>query len=163
MLERLKIHRQRRSARLDSPPALKPRTPQGASVRENAIVNETSACLSHERSSGDEERQARLDKQFGPIGSQSHRYLSMHMGDEFPEFIVDELAIYYLWTAYLSHFILTTIGRIRDYFGKRFRAYQYKHIKAADGYAPLNRDFDNFYCCKIRKGVACKGRGLVQR
>ena len=136
--------------RLDSPQSPKPRMSHKPLVTEDIIVDKTPLPFARPLSSEDEERQARADKQFGPIGSQSHRYLSMHIGGELPEFIVDEPPWFYIWTAYLSYSILTTIGHIRDYFGKRFRAYQYKHIKAADGYAPLNSDFENFYFRRLK-------------
>jgi serine palmitoyltransferase len=150
-----------RPARKSLPaPTLKPRSFQASPFTTQAspsdlltgenIVDQAPSTTSAPLSAAEKERQARFDKQFGPIGSRSHRYLSMHMGGELPELVVDEPAKYYLWTTYISYFILTTIGRIRDFFGKIFRASSYKHIKAADGYAPLNSDFDNFYFRRLK-------------
>jgi hypothetical protein len=95
-------------------------------------------------------KQARLDAQFGPIGSQEHRYVCEHMGGDLPEFIVDEPPQFYLITTYISYMILSCIGRIRDFFGKKFRPRRYKNMQAADGYAALNSDFENFYFRRMK-------------
>jgi serine palmitoyltransferase len=112
---------------------------------QDIVIDERPITHPRSVSTDDEERQARFDKQFGPIGSPTHRYVSKHGGGELVEFVEDEPGRYYIWTAYLSYSILTNIGRIRDFFGKRFRPSRYKHLRDADGYAPLNSDFENFY------------------
>lgn len=140
----------KKKRRLDSPSLSKPKNALWNVAREHAIIDNSPLSHLQPLSAEDKERKARFDKQFGPIGSQSHRYVSVHMGGELAEFVVDEPGRYYLWTTYLSYYILTTIGRIRDFFGKRFRPGAYRHIKAANGYAALNSDFDNFYIRRLK-------------
>lgn len=41
-------------------------------------------------------------------------------------------------------------GHVRDFFGKRFKPESYRHLTAADGYAALNSDFDNFYVRRLK-------------
>ncbi|KAK4999918.1 serine palmitoyltransferase component [Elasticomyces elasticus] len=95
-------------------------------------------------------RIARQHAAFGPIGSQSHRYSSRFVGDDFPDPIEDEPPYYFLITTYISYLILIAFGHVRDFFGKRFRREHYKHLQARDGYAPLNSDFDNFYIRRLQ-------------
>lgn len=42
---------------------------------------------------------------------------------------------------------------MRDFFGKRFREERYRHLKARNGYAPLNSDFDNFYVRRLKMRI----------
>jgi len=81
-----------------------------------------------------------IESQFGPISSQSHRYVSQHMGGPLRKHIVDEPAYFYLLTTYLSYLILRIIGHVRDFFRKRFKPEKYKDYKERDGYAALNSD-----------------------
>ena len=97
--------------------------------------------------------QAIKDAQFGPLGDASHRYVSKHMGGELVEPVMDEPPYYYLLTTYLSYLILIIFGHVRDFFGKRFRPDHYKHLKAANGYAALNSDFDNFYVRRLKMRI----------
>ncbi|KAF2190185.1 serine palmitoyltransferas-like protein 2 [Zopfia rhizophila CBS 207.26] len=97
-------------------------------------------------------RIARAHAQFGPIGSQSHRYISEFEG-EFAEPIEDEPPYYFLLTTYISYLILIAFGHVRDFFGKRFRRQHYSHLKERDGYAPLNSDFDNFYTRRLKMRI----------
>jgi len=95
-------------------------------------------------------RQARTDAQFGPLGSQSHRYVSKVVGGELPEPVMDDPPYYYLLTTYISYLILIIFGHVRDFFGKRFKPEHYKQLKSANGYAALNNDFDNFYVRRLK-------------
>ncbi|KAF2681646.1 serine palmitoyltransferas-like protein 2 [Lentithecium fluviatile CBS 122367] len=92
---------------------------------------------------------ARAHAQFGPLGSQSHRYISKFEG-EFGDPIEDEPPYYFLITTYISYLILIVFGHVRDFFGKRFRRHRYSHLAERDGYAPLNSDFDNFYTRRLK-------------
>ena len=127
-----------------------------ASLSAIELDDTTTSCnynrLSNETSITDEnrEKQARFDAQFGPIGSHDHRYVCQHMGGDLVELIVEEPPYFYLITTYISYMILIAIGRVRDFFGKRFKGSQYKHIQAADGYAALNSDFDNFFFRRLK-------------
>jgi hypothetical protein len=133
-----------------SQPTLRPQTPVSTPAIEESLSNENFVATSQPFTPDEEERRARFDKQFGPIGSQTHRYVSQHIGGELPELVVDEPAYYYLLTTHISYLILIAFGRVRDFFGKRFRSNQYRHIKAADGYAALNSDVDNFYFRRLK-------------
>ncbi|KAI5280223.1 serine palmitoyltransferase component, partial [Ascosphaera acerosa] len=93
---------------------------------------------------------ARQHAQFGPLSDPSHRYVSRHGGGEFPEPVMDEPPYYYLLTTYISYLILIAFGHVRDFFGKRFKEENYRHLKARDGYGPLNSDFDNFYVRRLK-------------
>jgi serine palmitoyltransferase len=133
-----------------SQPTRTPQTSLSNPVIEESLIDENLITPSQTFSPAEEERQARFDKQFGSIESQTHRYVSQHIGGELPELVVDEPAYYYLLTSHISYLILIAFGRVRDFFGKRFRSNQYRHIKAADGYAALNSDFDNFYFRRLK-------------
>jgi hypothetical protein len=133
-----------------SQPTLTTQTLVPTPAIEQRLNNENLIAPSQPFPPAEEKRRARLDKQFGPIGSQTHRYVSQHIGGELPELVVDEPAYYYLLTTHISYLILIAFGRVRDFFGKRFRSNQYRHIKAADGYAALNSDFDNFYFRRLK-------------
>jgi serine palmitoyltransferase len=98
-------------------------------------------------------RLARQHAQFGPLGHQSHRYTSRHTGDSFPQPVIDEPPYYYLLTTYIGYLILIIFGHVRDFFGKRFREQHYRHLKAMNGYAPLNSDFDNFYVRRLKMRI----------
>lgn len=79
----------------------------------------------------DARRLARQHAQFGPLGHPSHRYVAKHPeGKPFDHVIEDEPPYYYLFTTYLSYLILIIFGHVRDFFGKRFKSKNYKHLKA---------------------------------
>ena len=107
----------------------------------------------------DTEALTKQHSQFGPIGSQSHRYSSKYDGGFFPPPVHDEPPYYYLLTTYISYLVLIIFGHVRDFFGKRFREEHYRHLKAQDGHAPLNSDFDNFYVRRLQQRIRdCFGR-----
>jgi serine palmitoyltransferase len=95
-------------------------------------------------------RIAKMHAAFGPLGSKQHLYTSRFVGEEFPDPIEDEPPYYYLITTYISYLILIIFGHVRDFFGKRFKKDDYKHLREQDGYAPLNSDFDNFYIRRLQ-------------
>jgi len=102
---------------------------------------------------GQLEEEQPIDSQFGPIGSQTHRYVSKHKGGPLPQLVIDEPAYFYLLTTYLSYMILIAIGHTRDFFGKRFKPEKYKDFRERDGYAALNSDFDNFYFRRLKARI----------
>ncbi|KAL9640010.1 MAG: hypothetical protein Q9164_000545 [Protoblastenia rupestris] len=104
-------------------------------------------------SHADARRRAKEHAQFGPLGHPTHRYTSRHHGKDFPAPVMDEPPYYYLLTTYISYLILIVFGHVRDYFGKRFRPQNYRHLQARDGYAPLNSDFDNFYVRRLKMRI----------
>ena len=115
-------------------------------------MEDRSTALFQPPSPAEARRIAKQHAEFGPLGSQSHRYSSRFEGGEFPEPIEDEPPYYFLLTTYFSYLIFIIFGHVRDFFGKRFRQEHYRHLQARNGYAPLNSDFDNFYVrrCKMR-------------
>lgn len=59
--------------------------------------------------------------------------------------LIEEAPLFTLITTYISYFILIVYGHVRDFFGMRLRPQDYSHLKAKNGYAPLNSGFDTFY------------------
>ncbi|MCJ1418637.1 serine palmitoyltransferase, long chain base subunit [Xylographa parallela] len=116
-------------------------------------MDEPPTTLFQPPSPAEARRIARQHAQFGPLGSQSHRYVSRCQDGELPEPVLDEPPYYYLLTTYISYLILIMFGHIRDFFGKRFRKERYRHLQARDGYAPLNSDFDNFYVRRLKMRI----------
>ncbi|KAG4306293.1 hypothetical protein PORY_000281 [Pneumocystis oryctolagi] len=89
--------------------------------------------------------------QFAPLLHPSHLFVSRHpKGKPVLPIIEDAPSYYYLITTYFSYLILIILGHIRDFFGKRFKKQKYSHLRAHDGYAPLNSDFDNFYVRRLK-------------
>ncbi|CCJ29014.1 unnamed protein product [Pneumocystis jirovecii] len=89
--------------------------------------------------------------QFAPLLHPSHLFVSQHpKGKPVLPIIEDAPSYYYLITTYFSYLILIILGHIRDFFGKRFKKQKYCHLRAHDGYAALNSDFDNFYIRRLK-------------
>ena len=122
-------------------------------VREKAKQDKEPLTDSHPPSFNESEVLVKQHAQFGPIGSQDHRYSSKYDGGFFPPPVHDEPPYYYLLTTYISYLILIIFGHVRDFFGKRFREEHYRHLKAQDGHAPLNSDFDNFYVRRLQQRI----------
>ncbi|KAL8417752.1 hypothetical protein RB594_001408 [Gaeumannomyces avenae] len=96
-------------------------------------------------------RRQRADAEFGPLVSPTHRYVSKHQGEPLEPPVLDEPPYYFVLTTYISYLILILVGHIRDFFGKRLgNQKHYASLKAANGYAPLNDDFDNFYVRRLK-------------
>ena len=117
---------------------------------DNPNMDEPPTTLFQPPSSEEARRLAKQHAQFGPLGHPSHRYSSRHPGGAFPEPVMDEPPYYYLLTTYISYLILIAFGHIRDFFGKRFREENYRHLKPRNGYGALNSDFDNFYVRRLK-------------
>jgi len=116
-------------------------------------MDEPPTTLFQPPSPAETRRIARQHAQFGPLDSQSHRYVSRHQGGEFPDPVMDEPPYYYLLTTYISYLILIIFGHVRDFFGMRFKEDNYRHLKARNGYAALNSDFDNFYVRRLKMRI----------
>ncbi|KAM7195009.1 serine palmitoyltransferase 2 [Naviculisporaceae sp. PSN 640] len=102
-------------------------------------------------SAAEEEKRKRAEAQFGPLLSPAHRHISAHRGEVFEAPIEDEPALFFVLTTYLSYLILIFVGHTRDFFGKRFgNKKHYQSLKAANGYAALNDDFDSFYVRRLK-------------
>ena len=113
-------------------------------------MNEPPTTLYRPPSPAEVRRIQRQHAQFGPLLSQSHRHISRHLGGKYPDPIEDEPPYFYLVTTYIAYLVLIIVGHVRDFFGKRFRRENYKHLMAHDGYAPLNSDFDSFYTRRLK-------------
>ncbi|TLS30713.1 hypothetical protein PpBr36_03574 [Pyricularia pennisetigena] len=114
-------------------------------------LDEKPAGVLHPQSSPEQGITSRAEAEFGPLLSQSHRYVSKHQGEPLETPVLDEPPYYYVLTTYISYLVLILVGHIRDFFGKRLGdPKHYASLKAANGYAPLNEDFDNFYVRRLK-------------
>lgn len=120
---------------------------------DSANMDDPPTTLFQPPSPAEARRLQRQHAQFGPLNSQAHRYTSRHQGGEFPEPVMDEPPYFYLLTTYISYLILIIFGHVRDFFGMKFKADNYRHLKARNGYAALNSDFDNFYVRRLKMRI----------
>ncbi|KAI9731023.1 MAG: serine palmitoyltransferase component [Cirrosporium novae-zelandiae] len=120
---------------------------------DNSNMDEPPTTLFKPLSQTEARKLAKQHAQFGPLGSPSHRYSSSFRGTDFPDAVIDDPPYFYLFTTYLSFLVLIVFGHIRDFFGKIFRARNYKHLKEQNGYAPLHDDFDNFYIRRLKTRI----------
>jgi serine palmitoyltransferase len=117
----------------------------------DSTMDATTKTLFKPPTPAESEKQRRMDAQFGPIGSQAHRYVSKSHGEKLAAPVIDEPPYYYLLTTYISYLLLIALGHTRDFFGKRFgNKKHYASIQGQNGYAPLNDDFDNFYVRRLK-------------
>ena len=138
------------STQISSPSLSLPTISLSTARADSANMDEPPTTLFQPPSPAEARRIAKAHAQFGPLGHHTHRYTSRHQGGSFPEPVMDEPPYYYLLTTYLSYLILIIFGHVRDYFGKKFRKQDYRHLQAHDGYAALNSDFDNFYIRRLK-------------
>lgn len=141
------------TTQISSPSLSLPTISLSTARADSANTDEPSTTLFQPPTPAEVRRKAKQHAQFGPLGHQSHRCTSRHMGGEYPEPVQDEPPYYYLLTTYFSYLILIIFGHVRDFFGKRFREENYRHLKARNGYAPLNEDFDNFYVRRLKMRI----------
>lgn len=129
---------------------------------ETMVEEPATTTLFQPPSIAEAKKQARADAQFAPLLHQSHRYVSEHRGGELADPVLDEPPYYYLLTTYISYMVLIIFGHVRDFFGKRFRPENYRHLQAAHGYAALNSDFDNFYVRRLKMRINdCFARAIT--
>lgn len=115
---------------------------------------EPTTTLFEPPSAAESRRRRRVEAQFGPLVDPTHLYVSKYQGSKLEAPIVDEPPYYYVLTTYLSYLILIVFGHVRDFFGKRFgNKKHYQSLKAFNGYAPLNDDFDNFYVRRLKRRI----------
>lgn len=120
---------------------------------DSANMDEPPTTLFQPPSAAEVRRVQRQNAQFGPLNSQQHRYTSRHQGGELADPVLDEPPYFYLLTTYISYLILIIFGHVRDFFGMKFKADDYRHLKARNGYAALNSDFDNFYVRRLKMRI----------
>ncbi|KAJ8122296.1 hypothetical protein ONZ43_g1473 [Nemania bipapillata] len=114
-------------------------------------LNEESTTIFQPTDSTETSLQRRREAQFGPLLDSSHCYVSMHHGEPLAAPIIDEPPYYYVLTTYISYLLLLALGHVRDFFGKRFsKKPLYRTLRASNGYAPLNDDFDSFYTRRLK-------------
>lgn len=116
-------------------------------------MDEPTTTLFQPPSAAEARKLAKQHAQFGPLNSVAHRYPSRHPGGEFPEPVLDEPPYFYLLTTYISYLILIIFGHVRDFFGMKFKEDKYRNLKARNGYAALNSDFDNFYVRRLKMRI----------
>lgn len=115
------------------------------------LNNDESMTIFQPTDSNETSLQRRREAQFGPLLDPSHRYVSMHHGEPLAAPIIDEPPYYYVLTTYISYLLLLALGHVRDFFGKRFsKKPLYRTLRASNGYAPLNDDFDSFYTRRLK-------------
>ncbi|KAI1184456.1 serine palmitoyltransferase [Nemania serpens] len=115
------------------------------------LTNDEPTTIFQPTDSAEISLQRRRDAQFGPLLDGGHRYVSMHHGEPLAAPIIDEPPYYYVLTTYISYLLLLALGHIRDFFGKRFsKKPLYRTLRASNGYAPLNDDFDSFYTRRLK-------------
>ncbi|KAJ3783947.1 serine palmitoyltransferase 2 [Lentinula aff. detonsa] len=90
--------------------------------------------------------------EFGHCYNEEYRHISQHpLGAPIVRHVDQEPPYYILFSTYISYLILIVLGHMRDFLGKRFHSYSYRHLMPHDGYAPLNSDFDSFYTRRLKQ------------
>lgn len=71
--------------------------------------------------------------EFGHCSNDEYRYTSQHNAAHPVKGIVEQDPPYYvLLTTYMSYILVIIFGHLRDFFGKRFKALDYRHLLAHD-------------------------------
>ncbi|RMJ14527.1 hypothetical protein CDV36_005781 [Fusarium kuroshium] len=136
---------------ISSSPGLPTISLSTASPGDPNSIDASTTTLFQPQTAEEIERQKRADAQFGPLLHPGHRYMSMSHGEPLEAPVEDEPPYYFILTTYISYLILILLGHIRDFFGKRFgNPKHYRALKASNGYAALNDDFDNFYVRRLK-------------
>ncbi|OKL55818.1 Serine palmitoyltransferase 2 [Talaromyces atroroseus] len=138
------------SVPISSPSLSLPTISLSTATADSRNMDEPPTTLFQPPSHEETRRLAKQHAQFAPISHPSHRHTSRHPGGPFPEPVMDEPPYYYLLTTYISYLILIAFGHVRDFFGKRFKEENYRHLKSRNGYGALNSDFDNFYVRRLK-------------
>ncbi|KAK3334018.1 pyridoxal phosphate-dependent transferase [Cercophora scortea] len=116
--------------------------------------DEAPTTLFQPPSASEDLQRRRREAQFAPMVDPSHRFVSSHAGHKLDAPIEDEPPYFFVLTTYISYLILIFFGHARDFFGKRFgNKKHYQGLKAQNGYAPLNDDFDNFYTRRLKMRI----------
>lgn len=136
---------------ISSSPGLPTISLSTASPGDPNSIDASTTTLFQPQTAEEIERQKRADAQFGPLLHPNHRYTSQSYGEPLEAPVEDEPPYYFILTTYISYLILILLGHIRDFFGKRFgNPKHYRALKASNGYAALNDDFDNFYVRRLK-------------
>ncbi|KAL2682704.1 hypothetical protein Neosp_007157 [[Neocosmospora] mangrovei] len=136
---------------ISSSPGLPSISLSAASPGDPNSIDASTTTLFQPQTAEEIERQKRADAQFGPLLHPNHRYISESHGETLEAPVEDEPPYYFILTTYISYLILILLGHIRDFFGKRFgNPKHYRALKASNGYAALNDDFDNFYVRRLK-------------
>ncbi|CAN3375430.1 hypothetical protein DIURU_002376 [Diutina rugosa] len=94
------------------------------------------------------------DHEYGKLTSPDHLYVSKHpLGEPLPTPVDDEPPILIYILTYISYLILIIIGHVRDFFGKIFKAQDYRHLVEHDGYAPWYDAFESFYVRRMKTRI----------
>ena len=75
---------------------------------------------------------------------------------------LDQVPTHVLITTYFSYLLLIAIAHIRDFFGKLFYPSQYKHLKEANGYAPMVSNFESLWSRRLYTRISdCFNRPIT--
>ncbi len=69
------------------------------------------------------------------------------------DFEVETCAYYTRVVTILGYFLLVMYGHVRDFFGKIFFRRLYRHLRVADGLAPLTSDFESLYQRRLYRRI----------
>ena len=70
-----------------------------------------------------------VHSEFGHCGNDDYRYTSQHRaGTPYKSIPEQDPPYYILLTTYISYILVICLGHVRDFFGKRFRAANYRHL-----------------------------------
>ncbi|KKA27892.1 hypothetical protein TD95_004272 [Thielaviopsis punctulata] len=141
------------SCRAPSPSANLPAISLSAHAPDDSPTTASSPARMLFQPPTDEEaaRQRFMDAQFAPLTDPTDLYVSKHHGEPLLPPVIDEPSYYYILTTYISYLLFIILGHVRDFFGKRFGDKRfYAPLKASNGYAALNEDFDSFYVRRLK-------------
>ncbi|EJD52014.1 serine palmitoyltransferase 2 [Auricularia subglabra TFB-10046 SS5] len=94
------------------------------------------------------------DDEFGACGNEQYRYTSRQPEDTvFEPGHEQEAPLFILLQTYVSYVLVICVGHLRDFFGKRLRPQNYRHLMPNNGYAALNSDFDSFYTRRLKARI----------
>ncbi|GJE98698.1 serine palmitoyltransferase [Phanerochaete sordida] len=89
--------------------------------------------------------------EFGHCANDTYRYTSQYNPTRPVKGVPEQDPPYYiLLTTYISYLLVICFGHLRDFFGKRLKVADYRHLLAHDGFAALNSDFDSFYTRRLK-------------
>ena len=100
-----------------------------------------------------------VHSEFGHCANDDYRYVSQHRAGTAYKSIPEQDPPYYiLLTTYISYIIVICLGHIRDFFGKRFRNANYRHL------LPWNVSDSVFipWCSLCRRVGRCRTTGVCR-
>ncbi|KAG1835475.1 pyridoxal phosphate-dependent transferase [Suillus variegatus] len=101
--------------------------------------------------------------EFGHCANEAYRCISKHdYTKPFQERAIEKPPLYVCFATCVSILILYSLGRLRDFFGKRFAKSYFTHLMPHNGYAQLNSDLESFYLRRIKRRMDdCYGQPIT--